>query len=769
MGEELTEVITKELLENSIREHKYFIKMVCLNKYGHDNIKDVIEGVINYCNIEDEEQKELLRSGKFIPAGSILSACNNPEATVSFSNCYLTKIEEDSMDGIFNAQKDLANTFKYRGGSGFDITILRPKNTKVNNAAKTSSGAVSFMPSFSEVGKVVGTNGRRAAMICTIDLRHPDSLDFIWCKAKPEDVFEADVFTGNLPDIASMNISLKIPDDFMRAVEEDRDWIFYFPDFETQRDLYNERWDGDYSKWEENGGLLKEYSRVKARDVLYQISEAAWMCGDPGVFFIDTAQRNTFGTYIDESLKPMSCNPCAEQTLSYWNNCLLGSFVLTKYLNDEFEWDEFNEDIKTATRLMNHFSDINENKHPLSKQRDADHFGKRIGIEFTGLGDVIAFQGMKYGDENSVKFCKNLSEMLLRVSLGESIEIAKENGPCEAMRNFESRKSFTDNAPFDLSTREKEEILIYGLANCALLTVGPTGTLSIVSGNVSSGLEPIFRFFYKRLNRIDEKEYSFIHLPAANYMINNLDDFKGLTLNQAKNKMNYLEAGEIDWYKRIDVQSALQKNIDSSISSTINLPSNCSKETIQEIYRTAWSKGIKGVTVFRDGCKTGVLSSTEDKKEYKEQEIYEKELLDEEMATRHRVMWKNSKLYVNVSVDEEGNPIEVFTKLPKESGINGDSKFSLPVFNERNSNWDLISRLISLCLRYGISLEHIIEQLDKSSYSLVDAASIIKRVLSKYIPTSEEWFQVCPECGEKSYVFEGGCGKCQECSYSECG
>jgi ribonucleoside-diphosphate reductase alpha chain len=157
----MTEKITKELLEKSIEEHSSFCKMVCENKYGHKDIKDVIEGVIEYCNITDEAQKELLRSGKFIPAGSILSACNSNNENVSFSNCYLTKIEKDSMDGIFECQKNLANTFKYRGGSGFDITILRPKNSKVNNAANTSSGAVSFMPSFSEVGRVVGTNGRR--------------------------------------------------------------------------------------------------------------------------------------------------------------------------------------------------------------------------------------------------------------------------------------------------------------------------------------------------------------------------------------------------------------------------------------------------------------------------------------------------------------------------------------------------------------------------------------------------------------------------------
>jgi len=458
-----------------------------------------------------------------------------------------------------------------------------------------------------------------------------------------------------------------------------------------------------------------------------------------------------------------------EQTLSYWNNCLLGAFVLTEYMKNEFDWDSFTTDVKTATILMNHFSDINEDKHPLQKQRDTDKFGKRIGIEFTGLGDVLAKSGIIYGSNEAIEFCKKLSKVLLNSSLSESLRLAKENGPCEALNNEASRKNFVDNLHFDIEDDIKQDIVRYGLANCALLTVGPTGTLSIISGNVTSGLEPLFRFSYKRKNRIDGKEYSFIHLPAALYMIDNIEDFKGLTLVEAKNKLNYIEADEIPWEERLNIQAALQKNIDSSISSTINLPNNCTKQKIEDIYIKAWEKGLKGVTVFRDGCKQGVLSGTETKEPYKEQEIYEKELLDEEIAVRHRVMWKRSKLYVNVSTDEDNNPIEIFTKLPKESGIDGDGKFSLPLFNERNSNWDLISRLISLCLRYGISLDHIIEQLEKSSYSIVDAASILKRILSKYKNDDDnEMMQECPECRCISYVLEGGCGKCTECGYTQC-
>lgn len=772
----MEEKITKELLEQSIEEHKNFISMVCENKYGHKDIKDVIEGVINYCNIEDEDQKDLLRSGKFIPAGSILSKCNT-DSKGSFSNCYFTPIKNDSIEAIFECQKELARTFSYRGGSGVDITVLRPCDEKVNNAAKQSSGAVSFMPSFSELTKTIAQKGRRGALIITLDIRHPDALKFIWSKAKPEEVFETDIFTGRYPTIDSANISLKISDSFMKAVENDEDFTFCFPDIDENKEKYNNEWNGDYDKWFESGGKFKEYQTLKAKDILSQVSEAAWICGDPGIWFMDTAQRKTFGTYIDERLKPIGVNPCGEQGLAAYNNCLLGAFVLPYYYKDNiFLREEFENDVMVATRLMNYFSDINTSEHPLQKQREEDEFGKRIGMEITGFGDLCALMGFKYGDINAINLAEYVTHSLLFHTIRESCNIAIETcRPCRAMESQEARESFLDRLK-DTDVDLKQDILEYGLANTAFTTIGPCGSISIVSDNCSSGIEPIFKFSYKRKNRIDEKEYEFIHLPAAKYMLENLNEFEGLTLTQAKQKLNYIEADEIDWRKRIDIQSALQKNIDASISSTINLPNNCTKETIQDIYRYAWKKNLKGITVFRDGCKEGVLSSTGQKFEKQDTfpELFEKELLNEETAVRHRVNWKGSKLYINVSIDDDGNPIEVFTKLPKNAGMNGDDLFNPVLWQERTSLWDSLCRVISMSLRFNIPVEEIIDQLDKSTYSMVDAAGILKRILSKYIPVKENedgenFFEECPECGEKSYRKEGGCEKCDECGFSRCG
>ncbi len=1122
-------MISRKLLNDSIKEHKDFMEMVCENKYGHKNIKDVIEGVISYCNIKDKDQKELLRSGKFIPAGSILSACNT-DTKGSFSNCYYVPVRHDSIEGIFDAHKEIARTFSYRGGVGTDITILRPKEERVNNTAKTSSGAVSFMPSFSELTKTIGQNGRRGALLISIDIRHPDSLDFIWSKADPARVFEEDIFTKTLPDISNANITLKLSDSFMQAVENDDNFTFCFPDIDINKDLYDSKWDGDYDNWLEIGGRFKEYRTLKARDVLSQISEASHICGDPGVAFIDTIQKNTFGTYIHKSLKPLGfnacfsgdtliptskgafsikdivgkyvkvfdgeewiecdnfrqtnsdqklyritlsdgtfidatnyhtmylenniktkvsklkegdkllfddslnyngnieekgsylkgfmcgdgfgnlskgraqlliypgkeccmdrikdslnelpiirnntntitdvnyskqvnkqgfryalqgitardgepfkgniykwgtgyksrlpketyqwsyeskcnfiagvfdsdgccvdgkngfsyqlssirkeflidfllllksigvhgriglmhnacekempggkyfCNDCyrltipqkysivlakqinfsrlkdfsgrsikynvkykyntitnikelgnehdvycctlpsthkiltstgiitgncGEQPMGDDSNCLLSAFVLPLYVKGDFDGELFENDVEIATQIMNIFSDINQEKHPLQEQRSIDVFGKRIGIELTGFGDTCSLLGLRYGSIDSKLLAEMITDLLISSQLRASCDTAIKDGCCKAMETVQSRERFLKNSFVEIGDDLECDIIDYGLANTSFNTIGPCGSISIISGNCTSGIEPLFKFSYKRKNRIDNKEYEFIHLPACKRMLENFDEFEGLSLQEAKEKLNYIEADEIPWKDRVNVQSALQKNIDASISSTINLHEDTSPEIIQEIYIYAWKKGLKGITVFRDGCKEGILSSTEPKKQeevYTIPEVFEKELLDTEEAIRHRVVWKKSKLYVNVSIDDDNNPIEIFTKLPKEAGINGNGVFNPSLWQEKTSHWDSICRLVSMLLRYSIPVSDIIKQLDRSTYSMVDAAGILKRVLSKYDVMDEIKVSgngiTCKECGLPSYFHEGGCGICRDCGYSECG
>ncbi len=714
----------------------------------------------------------------------------------------------------------------------------------------------------------------------SLDVRHPETRRFIWCKSKPEEIFGVDSLTGKTQDVFGANISLKITDEFMQAVEEDNDWTFVFPDqarvtgrisdastlellpeiyealdpqvgdrleaeiiykvtavnpkkhrvsvqpdlhvdsehaalseemltftlsrrrnetsdvFDSVKSVYNKIWDGDYSRWKEFGLPLKDYETVSARGLLEEISESAWQSGDPGILYQDTTQRNTPGTFIDPlRLKPMSTNPCGEQGLGYWNNCLLGAMVLFRYVVNpftkeaRFDEDLFREDLVRTVAFMDTMSDLNQNKHPLQKHRDADKYGKRIGIEFTGLGDMLAMLGMRYGSDESISFIEGILRDKAIMEISISADIAGRFGVVEALKDTSARKRFLE-CPYivnlDLPKKLQKKIMKNGLRHTAFNTVGPSGSISIMSDNCTSGIEPAFLFSYARETRLEAgKVFEFIHMPPLKWMLetNQEELFGRYTAQQLKEKLNYVQADELDYMDRIRLQAAIQKYTDSSISSTINLAEETPKETIFQIYLEAWKHGLKGVTVFRNGCKKGVLSKTEEKKSSdptmlgQNPTLIERELGDIERAERHRVMWKGSKMYIIVSLDDSGNPIEIFVKLPKEAGVTGDGFYNEQVFQEKYSLWETITRLTSMLLRVGMPIDRILTQLDRSSYNIIDAAAIISRILRQYISldmddqtiVSKGLGALCPECGKNAYVPEGGCKICKACGYTTCG
>lgn len=889
-------VITRESAKMALEEHTRFQETVSSKKYQirdregrlqEHSFSDVKNRLCReflkhsrFENQENEQVCEMLQSGRFIPAGSILSGLGNDYNKCSLSNCYLAKIESDSLEGIFEAQKKLARTYSYRGGSGIDITILRPAGDPVNNAAVSSSGSVSFMPLFSELTNTIGQNGRRGALMISLDIRHPDTRRFIWCKSKPEEIFGVDSLTGKTQDVFGANISLKVTDDFMQAVEEDRDWTFVFPDrakvtgkirngstlqllpevydaldpqvgdrleaemvykvtavepkkhliivqpdlpahdgqvaftediltfslsrrrnetsdiFDSIKSVYNVIWDGDYARWQELGLPLKEYETVNARKLLEEVSTSAWQSGDPGILYQDTTQRNTPGTFIDPlRLKPMSTNPCGEQALGYWNNCLLGAMVLYRYVVNpftkeaRFDVDLFQDDLARTMAFMDTMSDFNQNKHPLQKHRDADKYGKRIGIEFTGLGDMLAMLGMRYGSEESIAFIKEILRDKAVTEISISADIAERFGVVEALEDPAARKRFLD-CPYierlGLPKKLQKKIMKGGLRHTAFNTVGPSGSISIMSDNCTSGIEPAFLFSYTRETRLEAgKVFEFIHMPPLKWMLETNQEhlFGKYTAMQLKEKLNYVQADELDYMDRIRMQAAIQQYTDSSISSTVNLSEETPKETIFQIYLEAWKQGLKGVTIFRNGCKKGVLSKKEETKEGdptmlgQTPSLVERELGDIERAERHRVMWKGSKMYIIVSLDDSGNPIEIFVKLPKEAGMTGDGFYNEQVFQEKYSLWETITRLASMLLRVGMPIDRILTQLDRSSYNIIDAAAIISRILRQYISldmddqtiVSKGLGALCPECGKKAYVPEGGCKICKACGYTTCG
>lgn len=455
--------------------------------------------------------------------------------------------------------------------------------------------------------------------------------------------------------------------------------------------------------------------------------------------------------------------------------------------NVHFDLELFSKDVEVATLFLNAVSDENESLHPLQAQRDADKFGKRIGLELTALGDTMAMHGLRYGSDEANKLIRDISAYALNAQVHTSIELAKKVGPCPALAEKEARVRAA-TCPFmkqHVDATTKDRIIEHGMRNTAFNTVGPTGSISILLNNCTSGVEPVFRFSYRRETRLTGKIYDFIHMPALLH-IQKTPALIGIRSEEVKEALCYVDATEVPISDRLRVQSVLQEYTDSAISSTVNLPNAVTVGDIEQVMLMASDYGLKGVTVFRDGCKRGVLTEAAKPEataspapdapvEFWPAPVI-RELNSEESATRYRVMYGNTKMYIIVSVDEYDNPLEVFTKLPMEAGNDSDGVYDPLLYQEKFSLWEMVTRLLSLCLRAGIPLTEVLKQLDKSSFSLVDAAGLLARILRKYhnpeVVTDEEGNLIgeeCPQCKKATYVHMGGCPTCINCGYTKCG
>lgn len=762
---------------------------------------------------------QMMGARRYIAAGSISFGLGNTGVKCSLSNCYFTPIEQDSIEGIFDAASKLARTFSYRGGSGIDITILRPKNSKVNNAAVYSSGAVSFMPLFSNVAGIIGQNGRRGAEIIMMDVRHPDILDFIWCKSKPKEIFGQDPLTGKIHDVYDANITIKLTDSFMRAVENDEDWQFVFPDHHHEK--YDTEWKGDYDDWASKGYPFIEYHKVKAREILKNIAESAWISGDPGVSYWDTVIKWTPGSF-DPKLKPTGSNPCGEQPLADYNNCLLSALILHKYVinpyksDAQFDIETYLMDIIHGVLYLDSLVDINIKRHPLKEQQEADEYGRRIGQEFTGLGDCLAMLGMEYGSSESIEFIDYILYMKAITEFKTSLRLAKDKGSAPCFKTKKQREAYlqqeyikkligyiatiTDEkvqnkiTNYDDHTVDKKEIIKEimenGLRNSAFNTVGPTGTISIIADNCTSGIEPLFAIDYFREVRLQAKgnqteKTRIVHYPLLKHIgpevltMDNKDIIK---------KYHYVPTHNLDYKKRIKIQSAVQKWTDSSVSSTLNLNKDATIEDIYDVYIRGYEAKLKGMTIFRDGCKKGILTTGVDFDSEEGASVVDiekyllklKETINQpQRSYRYVEYWKKAKIYLSVTVDDKGRPIEIFSNVPYEAGINESGDYSTALYMERTSYWHSTCRLTSLLLRSRVPIYMICNQLRKSSPSMVDLPAVILRVLNKYntpteekiekIKTTGEGGDFCIACKKNGVAYIGGCGVCQLCGDTKCG
>ncbi len=494
---------------------------------------------------------------------------------------------------------------------------------------------------------------------------------------------------------------------------------------------------------------------------------------------------------------------CGEQTLCDYGNCLLGCLVLYKYvmnpysINAEFDINTFLTDVEHLVYFLDLMIDIN--KHPLKEQTELDQYSRRIGIEITGLNDMWAMLNMDYGSEKACEFIDDIMFSKALCEIKTSIQLAKEKGHAPCFKSKSSRTKFIEQPYIQrilnklLKTNRNEienNIINYGLRNSAFNTVGPTGTISIIADNCTSGIEPIYDVSYKRESRLfPDKQINMVHLPLVKFVGESILD---MDKEEIKKKFHYTTAHDINYITRIKVQSTIQKWTDNSISSTINLKNETNIKDIFDIYIEAYENNLKGITIYRDGCKKGILS-LDDVDGINDSSV--KEIVTSQMVNDHIKLtqseylkrkrgysdvkkWHKNKIYITVNINAEGKPIEIFTSIPHEVGLINNI-FHQDVWNEKLAYWETTCRLVSLLLRINTPIELIIKQLKRSSPIMMEVPNIIAQVLKQYITYDKEIIEkiskekkggeFCIMCENESVIYQGGCSTCLNCGDSRCG
>lgn len=545
-------------------------------QYESETFEEWLDRVSN----NNEDLKDIIINKRFLFGGRILSnrGLNKKGKKITLSNCYVLPQVEDSIEGIYKTCSDLARTFSYGGGVGIDISKLRPRGTKVNNTAKYTTGAVSFMDTFSKVAETIGQNGRRGALMISMNADHPDIEEFINIKT-------------DLDKVTKANISVRLNDEFMKKVTG-----------ENKNPIYHSFFTKDDS--------IISTKDIDAKDLFMTLCKNNWDYAEPGILYWDRISNYNLLQY-DKDFKYAGVNPCAEEPLPAGGSCLLGAFNLDAYVKDKvFDTEQFIIDISIVVKAMNEVLDEGLPLHPLDIQKKTVNDYRQIGIGVMGIADMLIHMGVEYGSDESINICDEIGKLLADHTLKCSSLLAKEYGAYPKYKDCVLDSDFIKN---NASKDTIKTIKTYGLRNSQLLTIAPTGSISTMIG-VSGGIEPIFENSYIRKTESlhGEDVYYKVYTPIVKkYMEdNNLQDENELP--------NYfITTKDLNSSKRISMQSIWQTHIDASISSTINLPKETSVEEIYNIYVEAWKKGLKGITVYRSGCKReGILTtSTEIPKE----------------------------------------------------------------------------------------------------------------------------------------------------------
>ena len=707
-------------------------------------------------SVEEEEAHwynrffTLLLDFKFIPGGRVMHGAGRDEARrkPTLSNCYVIPIEQDSLEGIYRCLSESAMVYRTGGGVGTDLSSLRPKGAPVNATVDRSPGCTAFMNLLSESTNAVSQAGRRGALMLTLRVDHPDIEDFITIK---NDV--------NRTKVQYANISVLITHEFMEAVLGDTDF-----------DL---RWGG------------KVYRTVRAKDLWNTIIANAHASAEPGIIFWDTMKEYHNVEYANPLT---STNPCGEQPLASYTACNLGNLNLVKFVREDgtFDFEDLAESTRVATRFLDDVIDYNMDNHALPKIREAVESDRRVGLGITGLADALILMKLRYDSDEALETVEKVMQTICYCSYETSIDLASEKGPFKLFDwNGISESKFIQNLPESIQDRSKK----HGLRNATLITVPPVGTGSIVA-QTTSGIEPIFCTSYKRRVKQADGE-SFREYKVYHPLIQRL--FGG-----DENLPDYVVSShEIDPYFRVKMQGVIQKYTDSSISSTINLAEETSAETVADIYITAYREGLKGVTVYREGSRQGILQ-TEDSQEEKQPPQKEDPPAGEaptasersergyhprrRPAVTHgvteRIRTGEGNIFVTINVDDQGL-CEVFSTIGKAGG-------------NAAAQSEAICRLISLALRSGIDPQEIVKSLKgisgptpvwEDGELILSAPDAIGRALERYLqreaePRAESAGSgavtsgtkssvTCPECGS-TVVHESNCLNCKHCGWSKC-
>jgi ribonucleoside-diphosphate reductase alpha chain len=779
---------------------------------------------------EEEIYDSIKNFERIIPQGSPMAGIGNNFQVTSLSNCFVTgnNKESDSYGGIMKIDQQIVQLEKRRAGVGTDLSFIRPTGSPVKNSALTSTGIVPFMERFSNSTKEVAQDGRRGALLLSLNIRHPDAENFIDAKLTQSKVTGA-------------NISIKIDDEFMNAVVNDLPYQQQFP-IKSDTPLY-----------------IKE---INAKNFWKKLMHNSWKSAEPGILYWNTIIKESIpDCYADLGFETTSTNPCGEITLCNSDSCRLLAINLFEYVKNPFtkgaffDFNQFKNDVILSERLLDDIVDLELEKIDIILAKinsdPEDEFiklyeinlwkeikkkaelGRRTGLGITAEGDMLAAMGLRYGTEEATEFSVEVHKTLKLNAYRSSVIMAQERG---AFPIYDPKREI--NNPFITRILDEDpqlyaEMIIYGRRNIALLTIAPTGSVSIMT-KTTSGIECCFLIKYKRRRKINPQEknvhidfvdnegiawqeYSVFHHKFEMWLIVNgydVEIVKSMTdeqFNEIVKKSPYHKAtsNDVDWVKKVEMQGRIQREIDHSISVTINLPKDVTEELVAKVYETGWKSGCKGMTIYRDGSRSGVLIADESKKEVVEFRENNAPKRPKRLKGEIHRFQNNLEKWIAVVGMKDGRPYELFTgvnanglsKLPstlKEcevvkniiEGVDADGKptrikrYDIEyidtdgvkqvhiglnyAFNPEFWNY---AKLISGIMRHGMPILKQYELIDSLTFreeNINTWKNGVTRTIKRYIKDGEKTKGKCPECGGEDFVFEEGCIHCKNCSWSKC-